>query len=78
MAVSIDKFELPMIATSYLLVLAKWAGKSYDRLCRDLSVGNVDTRLKCRYIKVQIDPINYAADELNYLIQNALKENTRK
>ena len=53
-AISADRFELPLCAFDTLAELASWADLDKQKLIRFIKTREVDTRNRCMYLKLKI------------------------
>lgn len=54
LAISADKFELPLCVFDTLSELASWADLDKQKLIRLIKTREVDKRNHCRYLKLKI------------------------
>ena len=55
MAVTADKYELPIAVFDTVLLLCRWSGRSKSALYSALKRASVDQKLKCRYVRVEVN-----------------------
>lgn len=55
MAVTADKYELPIAIFDSVYGLARWTGRKRKDIHSAISKGAKDQKLKCRYIKVEVN-----------------------
>ena len=54
LAITADKFELPLCIFDSRKDLAKWANRDTESLSRSIRNNTIDRKIKCRYIKIEI------------------------
>ena len=57
MAVSLDKYELPLAVFETIKEGAIYAGLSLAHFCRAVSLGSIDYKNKCRYVRVDLSEV---------------------
>lgn len=55
LAVTLDKYELPIAIFNDWKEACKYSGKSYETLRSSVSRQSIDVKNKCRYISVRLD-----------------------
>lgn len=55
MAVTADKYELPIAVFDSVLTLSRWSGRTKSSLFTALRRATMDKKLKCRYVKVEVN-----------------------